>query len=359
MKIVHVIESFAGGSFDFLIDLIKGMPDYHHVVLHGWRENTPAEFSSYFPKTVTFINWKSVSREINPIKDLKALKELLIVLNDHRNTNIIHLHSSKAGFLGRAAARYLGLSHKVIYTPHGVSFLRKDVSFLKHNIFVALERIGSKFGGKTIACSKSEMEMFHHYGLSASYIYNGIACEQDEFTHNLEHGTKDKIRIGTVGRIKAPKNPSLFNKIALHFVNEPTIKFVWVGDGELKEQLTAPNIEITGWLTRNEVDTRLKNIDIYISTSLWEGLPLSVLQAMCSGKPLILSNCVGNKDLVGNGVNGRLFNDDEDAKNAIVELLENPSLIRVYGTASKDILMSKFMLDKTISEYRKLYSLLV
>ena len=83
-------------------------------------------------------------------------------------------------------------------------------------------------------------------------------------------------------------------------MNNSNLQFIWCGDGELRAELTSPNIKCTGWMERKELEIYLANADIYLSTSLWEGMPLSVLEAMSIGLPVVLSDCVGNRDLVEN-----------------------------------------------------------
>jgi len=277
-------------------------------------------------------------------------------LKSIKTLDIIHLHSSKAGFLGRIAAYFLGLEKKTIYTPHGVSFLRKDISPLQKKIFIYLEKLAFKLGGTVVACSKSEADELKKYGIEAHYIYNGIKCYEKE-KKNINY--KKKIIIGTIGRITPPKNPWLFNKIAQQYINYKKVKFVWIGDGELKNVLTSPNIEITGWLDRNEVFKKLDNIDIYLSTSLWEGLPLSVLQAMCKRKPLVLTDCVGNRDTVIENFNGFLFKKEEEAVSILNNLINNPQLIHYLGENSFLLFKERFTLEKMITSYDALYKKII
>ncbi len=353
MNIVHIAESFAGGVYNFIQDLVHGMPDDTHIIIYGTREHTPVNFKQNFSGNVSFIHWSQATREINPKQDFRAYRQLIELLKPLiSDTDVIHLHSSKAGFLGRIAARQLKVSKNVIYTPHGVSFLRKDVSKIKHRIFVMLERTGAYFGGTTVACSKSEMEEFHQYNISATYINNGYKCQPSA---TPKYSNKDKLIVGTIGRISPPKNPFLFNEIASQFTDNKNISFLWIGDGELSDQLQSQNIVKTGWVTREEVDVHLKKIDIYLSTSLWEGLPLSVLQAMCAPKPLILSDCVGNRDLVIDGYNGFMFHNTNSAVSAIKDMINSKEKIIDYGMHSREFLMKSFTLEKMIESYHNLY----
>ena len=230
MKIVHVVECFAGGVFSFLSNLTNELDKEEYIVIYGTnRENTPKNFKDLFNKNVKFIEWKTAQREMNPLQDIKALYELFTILKKIDNIDIIHLHSSKAGFLGRIVSFLLGKSKKTIYTTHAISFLRLDVSPKKRKIFIAMEKFASFFGGKIIACSQSEKEAIEEQGIkNVTFINNGIKPLQIEKKIN----TSDRITIISVGRLSIQKNPKLFNDIALEFVDNPNIQFIWCGDGE-------------------------------------------------------------------------------------------------------------------------------
>lgn len=351
MKIVHVMECFAGGTFNFLVDLTCELSDEEHVVIYGAnRENTPKNFKNLFNKNVKFIKWETAQREMKPLKDIKALWELYTILKKINGIDVIHLHSSKAGFLGRIVSFLLGESNKTIYTPHAISFLRLDVNPKKRKIFIWMEKFASFFGGKIVACSQSEKEAIEEQGIKiVTFINNGIKPLKIEKKVN----TSDKITIISVGRLSIQKNPKLFNDIALEFIDNPNIQFIWCGDGELKSELTSPNIKCTGWIERKELENYLANADIYLSTSLWEGLPLSVLEAMSIGLPVVLSDCVGNRDLVEN--NGFLYNNKMEAIKNINELLKDKMLINKKGHNSKIIVKNKFNIRNMAIAYLKIY----
>ena len=103
----------------------------------------------------------------------------------------------------------------------------------------------------------------------------------------------------TAGRIGPQKNPKLFNAIAEKC---PDIRFVWIGDGEERKYLTSSNITVTGFVSRDRVIELSVNYDCYLSCSLWEGLPMALLEAMYMEKECIVSNIAGNRDLIENGV---------------------------------------------------------
>ena len=351
MKIVHVMECFAGGTFNFLVDLTNELSNEEHIVIYGTnRENTPKNFKDLFNKNVKFIKWKTAQREMKPLKDIKALWELYTILKKIDGIDVIHLHSSKAGFLGRIVSFLLGKSSKTIYTPHAISFLRLDVSPKKRKIFIWMEKLASFFGGKIVACSKSEKEAIEEQGIkNVTFINNGIKPLQVEKKIN----TSNKITIISVGRLSIQKNPKLFNDIALEFIDNHNIQFIWCGDGELKSELTSPNIKCTGWIERKELENYLANADIYLSTSLWEGLPLSVLEAMYVGLPIVLSDCVGNRDLVENKY--FLYQDKRKAIEIINCFIKDRTLLLEESLKSKEIFNRNFKLENMVNSYYHLY----
>lgn len=350
MKIVHVMECFAGGVFTFLTELTKRMTEHQHIVIHGYRENTPENFRELFPSNVTFIEWKYAAREISLSKDYAALKELMKILQGIEKIDVIHLHSSKAGFIGRVAAKLIGFHGNLIYTPHGVSFLRQDVSENKKKFFIVLEWLASKLGGTVVGCSQSERDAIYNVGIkNVIAINNGIDVEITDYVKK----PSDVFTIITASRITPQKNAKMFNEIALKFVDNSKIKFVWCGDGEERHYLTAPNIEITGWITEHQVQERIQQADLYLSTSLWEGLPLAVLKAMALGKPLLLSGCVGNIDCVKE--NGKIFNGSKEAVQLIDMIMYDKKILIKWQRSSVKLFSQEFTLDTMKNRYLELY----
>lgn len=351
MKVVHVAESFAAGVLHFVAQLTHAMPEHEHVVIHGNRPDTPNNYASLFPASVKLIPWVGVTRDITPAGDLLSLYRLMRLLQQ-QDGDVIHLHSSKAGFLGRIAAKLLWQSERVIYTPHGVSFLRQDVPSIKQSLFIGLEKLASLCSGQVIACSASEAKSFQVNGIPADYINNGITCTP---TPDKALTNNHSCTVALVGRISNQKNPARYNAIAKACADQPNIRFVWVGDGELRHVLDAPNLHCTGWVSPTEVAEQLQMADIYLSTSSWEGLPLSALQAMCHRLPLVLSECTGHLDIVQPGRNGYLFQHNDTAVLAIKTLAGDTALRERLGRASREMVEQQFNIQQMADSYRRLY----
>ncbi|KAA9339028.1 glycosyltransferase [Adhaeribacter soli] len=358
MKIVHVVEPFAAGVALFVKSLTETMPEDLHIIIHGEREHVMSakEVKRTFPKgNVRFLRWKSAQRSINPFKDLLALSELHKVLRRLKRKNLVdavHLHSSKSGFLGRMACRLAGIKN-VIYTPNGAPFL-SGKNFLFNFLYKQIEKFGNGIGGKVVCCSASELQEYQKLGIQASFINNGISLKA--LASVKKPKTKnDKFCIITSGRIEEQKNPALFNEIAAYFSGLNQFEFIWAGDGHQRDKLTAENISVTGWLNSQEVSDLVAQADIYISTSMYEGLSFGVLEALSLRKPVLLSNCVGNADVVKNGMNGDIFSSEADAIVKLLTYYNNREMIDVMGQHGQDICSTEFDMHRNFKSYQQLY----
>ncbi|WP_316634771.1 glycosyltransferase [uncultured Flavobacterium sp.] len=337
MRVVHVVEALEGGVYTYFKDLSTffGNKEVNKnvettVIYSGNRKGIdPSRIKSDFSDGITLIHINMV-REIVPFQDLKSVFKLKKELKKI-DPDIIHLHSSKAGVLGRIACFFLFKKKKVFYTPHGYAFLRTDISNPSKKLYSAIEKNFQRFfGGTIVACGDTEFEIAQKIGPS-ELIRNGVDIPEIR-QHYLPH-QNTKLTVGIAGRITAARNPELFNKIALRF---PDYNFVWIGDGELNHLITAPNIQITGWiLDKNIVFKALNSIDIYLQTSLWEGLPIAVLEAMVLEKPIISTNIIGNKDVVVHNRTGFLFDDIEELNEYFEVLNDNQKRISFGQNALK------------------------
>lgn len=357
MKIVHVIEPLAGGMVTFLTSLVENLPDETHLIVHGQREHiTPLQdVKNQFSSGKTyFIRWPSARRQLG-LKDITAFIELYTILRRLKNKkllDIVHLHCSKAGFLGRLVCRILGLQHLVIYTPNGAPFMA-GTHFISNFLYKKLEQLASFFGGKVVCCSPSEQQSYRKAGISAITINNGIPYKK--IIRRQKKEKKDLIfRVVTSGRIVDQKNPERFNKIASYFEEFPDFEFLWVGDGEMRDVLTAKNIKITGWLSTAKANDMVSHADVYLSTARFEGLPFAVLEASAMNMPLLLTDCTGNKDLI-NHLNGAVFSDDNEAIYRLLQFYNNESMLNVMGHHSGYYCKTNFNLSDTFRRYKKLY----
>ena len=344
--ILHVTEVLSGGVLPVISGICNGLCDkYRFVVIYGDRDDVPKNLNEIFDSRVKLIYLPSLKLKMSLKDDLSAIKEIRRCVKDEK-PDIIHIHSTKAGIDARVGL--LGCKVTKYYTPHGFCFLRKDQNNIKRFILKTMEKTLVKMCNGIIACGKYEYEVAKKISTKAVLIENGLDTEfvdkalaEEELKEEKEH----KYTVYTAGRIGPQKNPKLFNEIAS---NLPDYKFVWIGEGEDKNLLTSTNIEVTGLLSRREVIKRAKNYDCYLSTSLWEGLPIALMEAMYMGKKCVVSDVEGNNELIKDGETGKMFNKLKDAC-ALIRRDEK------YGAEAKHFIIENHLLDKMCEKYEKVY----
>ncbi len=354
IKVLHIVEAFGGGVFSFLVDLINETRDGFDVyIAYGVRPQTPENFRDFFGDNVHFISVESFGRKISLKNDFKAYFEVKRIIRDV-NPQVVHLHSSKAGFIGRFAANCK--KRRVFYNPHGFSFLMEDCSPLKRTVYRMIEKLALVNRACTVGCSKGEYDEAKKLGKRAVWINNGVnTAYLDKICTPKKAGNSGGIvNVVTLARIGYQKRPDLFNLVAQSL---PNIPFKWIGDGELKNQLTANNIEITGWLEKEYAVAEMNKGDVFMLTSAWEGLPISLLEAMYMGKICVVSNCIGNRDVIHGGVNGFVCNSAEEFTEVLkkITLMPQKQLQKISENARQDVMLNYNISKNAREKYSALY----
>lgn len=351
-KILYIVEAMGGGVFTYMVDLANQMCEKYEVyIAYAIRPQTPKDYQDYFDNRIKLIEVKNFTRAINISKDIKAFSEIKKIA-DKIQPDLIHLHSSKAGVLGRWA--FNGKQIPVYYTPHGYSFLMDNCSKLKKCIYKGIERISNLRACTTISCSLGEHKESLNITNKATYISNGINIEELEKKlkkYILNTNSEKVFTIFTLGRVCHQKNPELFNEIARRL---PNVRFLWIGDGELRNVLTSNNIEISGWVDRDEALRLSYEADIFILTSLWEGLPISLLESMFMKKICMVTDVIGNKDVIIDNFNGYICKNIDEFEMKIRENIDNYNN-DIVNNAYNDILKN-YDIKNIGKKYSKIYS---
>lgn len=358
MVVVQFVEAFGGGVYTYVKDLCN------FIVSNGQNSDIEVHLI-YSPNRVeldknlfldeidsrVILHELNMGREISLVDDLKLISITRDYLKKIR-PDVLHLHSSKASVIGRMACLGIVKRDKIFYSPHGYSFMQQNISILKKGFYKFLEfSMPAIFGGITVASGDTEFKISKFISKSV-LVRNGVDFKlPDRIYHPIENKT---ITIGTVGRLMLQKNPEAFNRIAVQL---PNIDFIWIGNGELINEITAPNIRVTGWVkTREELLEILNSLDIYLQVSLWEGLPISILEAMAVRKPLVVSDVVGNRDTVEDNYNGYKFTTENEAINHIKKLSQDAILRQRMGCKSYDKVFKEYNKNKNFSDLLEIYS---
>lgn len=345
MRVLHIIEAFCGGVLGALQTLINGMDDnVQQYILYNVREESPKNPELVFKSGVILIRSQYLTREISPKMDKAAIREVRSVFEDIK-PDVVHLHSSKAGAIGRLALN--GKNVPIFYSPQGYSFLMYQCSWAKRKTYYIMEKMLGCRPSVTVASCKGEYDSAKKVSRQATYIENGIDTDElDRFGLHYDDRPSE-IKICTLGRIVPQKNPDLFNKIAKAL---PEVKFVWIGGGELQDKLTSPNIEVTGWMPKEQALKKMMECSVFMLTSLYEGLAFSIMEAMYFKRLCIVSKIPGNIDAIENGVTGFVCGQFDEYISVIHSLLNNgidPEMIdrarkRVEAELNQRVMSSRY-----------------
>jgi glycosyltransferase involved in cell wall biosynthesis len=322
-------------------------------------------------KTFKVYKLKQLVREISLIEDLKATITIYKILKIER-PDIVHTHTPKAGILGRIAAKLAGVQ-TIFHTVHGYGFSDKHKWYLKY-LFIYIERFCALFSTKLIFVSKENIRRGFKYKISKKNNFTLIRAGIDtNFYKNFGLKSDFKKSIGinhnakivvTMAYFKPQKNLKDFINVArLVTKNIKDVVFVIVGDGEQRKELESliekfnltNKVILLGW--RTDIANILKSSDIFVLTSLWEGLPCSILEAMCCAKPVIANAIDGIKEIVVDNKTGFLIepNDYEQMTKKIEYLLLNDNISKEMGKNGFNLVEEEFNINYVIKQHEKLY----
>jgi len=311
----------------------------------------------------------SLKRDFSPIQDLKCLFQIYSLIKKGKY-QIVHCHSTKAGILGRIAA-WLARVPRIYFTVHGWGFYNEQEYGWAQRILILAERLCARLSTKIICVSENDLKQ----GLlrkiapreKLMVIRNGVLVENQGRSGELRQEIKaseDEIVFGMVARLCAQKNPLLFLEAARQVLEKnKSCHFVLIGDGPLYEEclefIAKNNLEGKAHLLgfRGDAGLLYPDFDVFVLSSNFEGLPLTIIEAMFAGLPVVATKVSGVPELVFPERNGFLTipGNPEDLAQKILLLVEDTTLRKRMGQESRKIAESLFTLDRMIEEYSNLY----
>jgi glycosyltransferase involved in cell wall biosynthesis len=351
-KIVQIVEATATGTLSIAVMVTNIQAKIDDLIfIYSRRAETPENIERLFLQRIPLIE-ENLRASNFPFSIFRLRKQLNIIKPD-----IIHCHSSFAGFIGRIAT--LGLNTKVFYSPHCISFMRKDISKFKILLFKLFETVACLKPSTYIACSESEEQAIRKALPFAKVKLLENAVDLTDFTlakASVGHSVNETIKVITVGGIRPQKGPKEYAQIATQFKNKQ-VEFIWIGDGDIeqKQVLLDAGVTVTGWMSREEVIAELYKADVYVSTALWEGMPVSIIEACAAHLPVIARNCDGNKDIISSGNNGYLFDETKQCIDLLDNYLAKPAVFEELARHAHDQVFTRFSVDRFAKKLDKIY----
>ncbi len=379
MRICHIITRLiVGGAQENTLLTCEGLHQRGHDVLLLTGPQTGPEGSLHERAgrggyAFEFVN--PLQREIHLLKDRASRKGLSRRLRAWR-PDVVHTHSSKAGVIGRLAARDAEVPF-IVHTVHGMSFNRTQ-SALKRRAFAIIERHCAKFTHRivSIADAMTEQSLAAHVGRAAQYctIYSGVEVDQfDPGRHDRQEvrrawGFDDRaIVVGSIARMSAHKGyEPLMAAMRLAVRQDDRLRFVWVGGGAWRERFESQldgaglrkRVVMTGLVQPAEIPRLLVGMDMLVHASQWEGLPRAIVQALLMERPAISFDIDGASEVVVPGQTGELvrLNDARALADAMIQLAEDPERRARLGQSGRQRCIRQFDHRHMVEQIERLYA---
>jgi glycosyltransferase involved in cell wall biosynthesis len=304
-------------------------------------------------------------RSLYSFGDLRAAAVLLRLVADY---DVVHTHGSKAGVLGRLAAR-LRRVPAVIHTVHGFP-VHDYMPGLKRRLLLALERVAARCADRIVCVCDANVAEALSLGIArpeqVRVVVSGVPSEQ------VRSGSDDSVRaelgiptdasvVGTITRLMEQKAPLDFVAAARRVIEaDPQVHVVMVGDGPLRDQVAAaaagiPRLHLLGF--RNDVPDVLAMLDVVVFSSLWEGLGRALTEAVLAGKPVVATAVNGVPDLIVDGETGYLTpaGRPDQLADRILDVLARPDRGADMGAAGANRVAGRYGVDEMVAGLDQLY----
>lgn len=380
IKVMHIIARLnIGGAAIYVIQVTAalGAPDYRSQLVCGVVGQSEGDMryladEKHLPVTVI----PSLGREISPLGDLVTIYELTRLIRREK-PDIVHTHTAKAGFVGRIAAWLAGVPI-ILHTYHGHVFAGY-FGPAKTRVFLLLERFCARLSTRVITLSatlKRELSEVYHVAppdqievIPLGFDLGRLATlKRHEGSFRAQYHIPDSAPlVGIVGRLVPIKNHDLFLQAA-RIVHEQLSDafFVIVGDGERRAELVelvqtlglADCVRFTSWIA--DVPPIYSALDALVLSSNNEGLPVSLIEAMAAGVPVVSTKVGGVPDLLDGGRFGAVMppGDTQGMAAAIIRALTDPAA-QATAEEARAITLQRYDIRHSVAQTDALYRRLV
>jgi glycosyltransferase involved in cell wall biosynthesis len=343
-----------GGTARYLDNLLPGLTEHFQTLLAvGHVQGYEIEDSRL--EKIDFLRIEHLGRRIRPIEDFRAYLELRKIVKSFK-PHIIHSHTFKAGLL----SRLMFFRIPKVHTFHG--HLMGDPEFSRRalQIIINIERRLAKFTKKLITVGEQVSKDLLLVGVGNSHQYISIASEGQGLNFISREAARARLNIHTdtrivlwMARMVPVKNPSLALEVA-HLL--PEVNFLMAGGGELFDQIkdqAPPNVRLLSWVDAAET---VPVADIFLSTSLNEGVPYSLLEVLSAGVPVVAVEAGAIKEIIKVGEGGILVSPDPTEIAAqILTLISKQKIRLAQGKSELNSNALSLRIKKMVPDHVSLY----
>jgi glycosyltransferase involved in cell wall biosynthesis len=370
-KIFHVITKLElGGAQKVVLMTLERLPrDRYDVGLITSPDGLLVDWANKVPN-LNRVWLPSLVREVRPAQDFVTFLRMWRLFRRER-PHVVHTHSSKAGILGRWAAKLAGVP-VVFHTIHGFGFNDFQRPLVR-SFYLWLERISTWATTKLVVVSYANAEKGEKHGVfrRGDWILCRAAISVRDFVRNGPKHDKlaawgipqDKTIVGMVACFKPQKSPVDFVEVAAAVLKKTDkAHFVMAGDGELRPEIEKRirehgienHITLLGW--QNDMPEVYRNLDIVVLTSLWEGLPCVFLEAMAGELPIVATNVDGAREAIIDGETGYLHQPHaiQAMADSVTKLVADPGLRERMGLQGRAHVM-EFDIDRSVATLESAY----
>ena len=375
IKLLHVITHLPiGGAQDNTLYTVELLNKDKYDISLSCNLNGELVSRAKKVKHLKLYDVPNLRREVSIINDIRAFLYLYKLIKKE-NFTIIHTHSSKAGFLGRIAAM-LNKTPIVIHTIHGFAFHDYMNSF-KKNIFIYLEKLSAKWTHGLVTVSNLNKKKVVDLGIAPieklKNIYSGIDLtlfineKNDQFRKELNLDS-NHLLLGSVGRLSNQKDPITMIKAFYIVIKRfPNAHLTLVGDGELRDEILIKinQLQLNGrvHLTGNKNDPWkiYHSLDLFIMSSIYEGLGRSITEALACGVPVVCTSVEGVPEIVRDNETGILVppKDPGALATGIINSLNDMDNAKRMAEEGRKFVNKNFDVNKMVDDIDALYDTLL
>jgi glycosyltransferase involved in cell wall biosynthesis len=380
-KILYLITRGGnGGAQRYIYDLAKNLNNEFDITVAFGEFFNNGELSKKLAQAgVEYLNIPHLKRNISPINDIFAIYEIIKLIIKIK-PDIVHLNSSKISILGSIATKFcyvLRVKCYVIYTVHGL-VLNVPMPKLQKLFYKYAEKLTARWKDKIICVSEADRQMAIKEKIAPAdkfiTIHNGIVpinflTKPDALKQLSQINQKiilnQNILIGSIGNFYITKGFKYLIK-AIHILVTRyvlCVTCVIIGEGDERNKLEELIKELkleNNFLLLGKIENAAKILnafDIYVCSSVKEGLPYSIIEAMQAGLPIVATDVGGNTELIKNEVDGIIVpaKNPEKLAEEIYNLFNNPNIKENFGKSAREKALANFTLEAMVEKTRKLY----